>query len=589
VTIRILEGHILEVLSREPAGSVHCAVTSPPYLWLRAYGTEPQVWDGAEGCEHEWGAMGKSGTRLRNGQGTATPGFAGGKGDPVLLNPPTGAFCARCGAWRGELGQEPSPELYVQHLVAVMEAVKRVLRDDGSLWVNIAGCFFNDPGGQNGSQGTVSAKAVAANAQQGRQQRGRHPWLKALDWVDVPGLFAHAMQAAGWLWRSDVVWVKPSALPESVSGTAYVRHRIKLTGEAAGAYRRMCEAGLDAKQAMHHARIISAEHITEERKAKRDYETEWVDCPLCAVCQGAEGYVLRRGNGRPTKSSERVLVFAKKPGYYWDAEAVREPNTPGAIERFAGSPDSPPRHKYRGWDGKSGGAALAYGTEWRGNGHSLRDVWTIGPEPLKDEHYAAFPTTLPTRCIKAGTSERGCCPGCGAPWARLVGETQAWAQQRATLAAVRDDQSEDWVAGRGNRAFSNTSGVTAERETLGWRPTCRCVATAPDLAALGMPDPPVPCRVLDPFAGSGTTLIAADRLGRDAVGVELKSQYVAMAQRRITQDAPLLLWGAVTVEADTTRSAPEAVPLLLESLPRARREEPESLPRAERRDAVAGG
>ena len=57
---------------------------------------------------------------------------------------------------------------------------------------------------------------LMADAALGRQKRGRHPWLKPLDWVDVPGLFARAMQQDGWTWRSDVVWVKPSALPESV-------------------------------------------------------------------------------------------------------------------------------------------------------------------------------------------------------------------------------------------------------------------------------------------------------------------------------------------------------------------------------------
>ena len=137
-----------------------------------------------------------------------------------------GAFCLHCHAWRGELGQEPSPELYVEHLVAVFRAVKRVLRADGTLWVNLAGCYYNDPGGQNGGPrqhpglrrtARASPRRPSRPTASGRQKRGRHPWLKPLDWVDVPGLFARAMQQDGWCWRSDVVWVKPSALPESVS------------------------------------------------------------------------------------------------------------------------------------------------------------------------------------------------------------------------------------------------------------------------------------------------------------------------------------------------------------------------------------
>jgi DNA modification methylase len=529
VTIRILEGHILDVLAREPAGSIHCAVTSPPYLWLRAYGTEPQVW-------------------------------------------PDG--------WMGELGQEETPELYVQHLVAVMEAVKRVLRDDGTLWVNLAGCYFNDPGGQNGTTGNVSAKAIAANGAQGRQQRGRHPWLKPLDWVDVPGLFAHAMQAAGWLWRSDVVWVKPSALPESVSGTRWERCRVKVQSLR--------------KETLKQAAVGHRDGPGCGIGLAGTPSTEWADCPGCPRCAKTEGYVLRRGNGRPTKSTERVLLFIKRSGAYFDSEAVREP---GSLNSHGGMPTSvgPKLGEVRG----DGGVATM-GIPAGANGRNLRDWWVLSASPIKDEHYAAFPPELPTRCIKAGTSERGCCPGCGAPWARVIHKQER--PQVDPSALDRYGTGEAGVHRKVGQAYQDWLDAHPD-QTLGWRPTCRCPAHEP-----------VPCRVLDPFAGSGTTLIAADRLGRDAVGVELKPSYVQLAQRRVTGDAPLLLWGAVTVEgaqaeavgapvdseltkqerhpnrivadfnqrwkasqaaleADTTGSVPEAVPLLLE--------EPE--------DAVAGG
>jgi DNA modification methylase len=495
VTIRILEGHILDVLSREEAGSVHTVVTSPPYWKLRAYGTPPQVW-------------------------------------------PDG--------WMGELGQEDDPETYITHLVDVFAAVRRVLRDDGSLWINLAGAYWSDPGGQNGSQGTVSAKAVAANAQQGRQKRGRHPWLKPLDWVDVPGLFAHAMQAAGWLWRSDVTWIKPSALPESVSGTRWERCK----GEKVKAGATQPGYGGATKLA----------DPTAQYDVGRAEKAEWADCPGCPRCAPTQGYVLRRGNGRPTKSTERVLLFAKKPGYFFDSEAVREP---GSLNSHGGAPlpERGPKHQetHQGGPGALGVVAAA-------SGRNLRDWWVLSPEPLSDAHYAAYPTTLPTRCIKAGTSERGCCPVCGSPWARVVETRSAhvpaagiWKDKPEYLT---DHQPRQAGAYWNGERWVSPSFALPESTTLGWRQTCRCPGHEP-----------VPCTVLDPFAGSGTTLIAADRLGRDAVGVELKSQYVAMAQRRVTGDAPLLLWGAVTVEADTTGSVPEAVPLLLE--------EPE--------DAVAGG
>jgi DNA modification methylase len=487
VSVRVLEGHVLDVLSREQAGSYHVCVTSPPYWQLRAYGTEPQRW-----------------------------------GD----------------GWVGELGQEDSPEAFIAHLVDVFRAVRRVLRDDGSVWVNLAGAYFSEPGGQNGTgQSTlvgantkhhllrgISEKAKEANRQNGRNPRGKHPWLKALDWVDVPGLFARAMQEDGWLWRSDVTWVKPSALPESVSGTRWERCRVRVKGQEP---RGSGLGDLNARQG-----------DTSAHFDGRTAGAEWADCPGCARCAPHGGYVLRRGNGRPTKSSERVLVFAKRPGYYWDAEAVREPNTPGAIERFAGSPNSPPRDKFQGWEGKSPAAALAYGTEWRGNGHSMRDVWSITSEPLKDAHYAAYPTALPDRCIRAGTSEWGCCPACGAPWARFVDTrfvpTQATNGRDGKWGSGGDPRSRIQTDGREQRGVNDTT-------TLGWRPTCRCP---------GATEPPVPCRVLDPFAGAGSTGLAANRLGRDATLVELKPQYAALARTRIGRE-PLSLFA----------SRPEEVPV----------------------------
>lgn len=512
MTIRLLQGHVLEVLAGMEAASIHTVCTSPPYLWLRAYGTEPQAW-------------------------------------------PDG--------WVGELGQEETPELYVQHLVAVMGAVGRVLREDGTLWVNLAGCYFNDPGGQNGGQPAlgagsvlhakqhdsmrISAKAMEANKQQGRQKRGRHPWLKALDWVDVPGLFAHAMQAAGWLWRSDVVWVKPSALPESVSGTRWERCRTKVReGTAPGGF----TLGRPDRQ---HTPTEAAAHF-DHRKPEG---SEWADCPGCPRCAATQGYVLRRGNGRPTKSTERVLLFIKKPGAYFDSEGVREALQESTLERSYAYRDpgayvAPKEATSDPEQVRSHGNV--HGKRYIPNGRNLRDWWVLSPEPLKSEHYAAYPTSLPTRCIKAGTSERGCCPGCGAPWARVIdrGELQG---TRSTVPAGPPDRL---AFGKAQDALVQGMHPSMRYEdiTLGWRPTCRCPGAA-DLT-------PVPCRVLDPFAGSGTTLIAADRLGRDAVGVELKPQYVQMAQRRVSGDAPLLMWGAVTVEGDTPGSVPEAVPLLLE-------------------------
>jgi DNA modification methylase len=543
LSVRVLEGHILSVLEQEPAGHYHVCVTSPPYWQLRAYGTEPQVWDAAEDCQHEWGAEGRwyRGGMMRPGDLAKDTAGSYVEARASYKQSSAGQYCARCHAWRGELGQEPTPELYVAHLVACFRAVRRVLRDDGTLWVNLAGCYFNDPGGQNGGQPAlgagsvlhgkqhdsmrISAKAMEANRENGRQQRGRHPWLKPLDWVDVPGLFARAMQQDGWLWRSDVTWVKPSALPESVSGTRWERCRVK------------------AQEGRSPARNLKPER---RRGAEHDPcpgfppAAEWADCPGCPRCAPTGGYVLRRGNGRPTKSTERILLFAKKPGYFFDAEAVRETEAESTAERaYLGKRDLSPRQRERialGFHGQSDSLQ-----DFSRTGRNLRDFWIMSPEPLKDAHYAAYPTALPERCIKAGTSEWGCCPACGSPWARVITRGEPTPDPRCW--SPRGQRVYDDATG-GMVAVSPETGSTlkhvVESTTLGWRPTCRC---QPE-------QPPVPCRVLDPFAGSGSTLLAANRLGRDATGVDLKPAYAQLARKRIGRE-PLSLFA----------SRPEEVPV----------------------------
>jgi DNA modification methylase len=547
VSVRVLEGHVLDVLEQEQAGHYHVCVTSPPYWLLRAYATPAQVWDGSvEECEHEWGAEG----RWHKGGGAESAAVVHRQADPEARATSkagsSGAFCARCGAWRGELGQEPTPERYVAHLVECFRAVRRVLRDDGTLWVNLAGCYFNDPGGQNGGAGNtlsrqsapVSKKIMEANRQAGRQDRtGRgHPWLKPLDWVDVPGLFARAMQQDGWLWRSDVTWVKPSALPESVSGTRWERCRVKTEKTPRGS-----EA--------HRIGAVDGQPWIPQSDGLMG-GAEWADCPGCGKCDHPDpkyrGYVLRRGNGRPTKSTEAILQFAKKPGYYFDTEAVREALAPFTTQYLT-----------NGWGANDGGKFAAErndGDRLRGTvraertnpaGRNLRDWWVISPEPLKDAHYAAYPTALPDRCIRAGTSEWGCCPACGSPWARVVERTpgesgvqtgdKGWYgtdgrgySGRSTL-SYHGNGTEEWLE-RGPKTT-----------TLGWRPTCRCP---------GAQEPPSPCRVLDPFGGSGATALAANRLGRDCVLVELKPAYAALARKRIGRE-PLSLFA----------SRPEEVPV----------------------------
>src|SRR3990172_583118 len=129
----ILQGDAREALRGLPERSVHACITSPPYWGLRDYGLEPVVW-GGDGCPHEWGEEIIGRSQSGSLDGSTLDGAPPGKERRPEWS---SAFCRRCGAWKGSLGLEPTPELFVEHIVEVMREVRRVLRDDGTCWINL--------------------------------------------------------------------------------------------------------------------------------------------------------------------------------------------------------------------------------------------------------------------------------------------------------------------------------------------------------------------------------------------------------------------------------------------------------------------
>ncbi len=176
---------------------------------------------------------------------------------------------------------------------------------------------------------------------------------------------------------------------------------------------------------------------------------------------------------------EPIHQFSKSEKYFFDHIAIQEPASKNQVSV---------RRRSRADSGAVGTSALRGSkTGQSGNGmnadintgtRSKRSVWTINTHPRRGDHFAVFPDDIPETCIKAGTSARGCCPGCLNPWVR----------------------SEDL-----------------------WLASCACEIADP-----------IPCTVLDPFLGSGTTAAVAKRLGRNWIGCELNPDYVKMAHNRIS-------------------------------------------------------
>jgi hypothetical protein len=120
MTVRVLVGDALSVLKTLPDASIQLCVTSPPYFGLRSYSTDPQIWGGDPECGHTF--------------------------------MPSGS-CPYCGAWRGELGSEPTPSLFIEHLVSIFDEVWRVLRKDGLVFCNLGDSYAGSGKGPQGLSG----------------------------------------------------------------------------------------------------------------------------------------------------------------------------------------------------------------------------------------------------------------------------------------------------------------------------------------------------------------------------------------------------------------------------------------------------
>lgn len=532
---RVVTGDCRAGMQQLAPESVHAVITSVPYLWLRCYGTEPQVWgDPGTHEAHEWqpcGRLSPGGTGERSiATSTLTKPSAERQSDKRPKGSLMGWRCT-CGAWRGELGLEPTVELYVAHLVEVFREVRRVLRKDGVVWLNIGDSYAGSgkgPTGHNGigdqakRQGFTgegpkrlaarAASAIPEGATRGQRMgslngEARHtsgvtppPGYKAKDLLLVPYRVALALQADGWYVRSDPPWIKRNAMPESVTD-----------------------------------RFASAKEVLFQlSKAKRYFwDPE-------AVCQGVSGTAHARGNGvNPKATSWNVPTgWDTAEGAHDKLEGRYKPkqnasfsgavhalvtsrnrrNTDAFFESLDDLIDEQRRY-------------LAHLEDVRARGGLLLDeegdplALLVNARGFAGAHFATFSERFVEPLIKSSTSEKGCCPACGAPWRRVV-------EKHRTLDGIPCDQippmrntdlaQPSSAQGVGHNRIASTS------HTKGWAPGCTCEAGSS-----------VPCEVLDPFFGAGTVGVVANRLGRNCTGIELKPDYADMSVERNVSDAPL--------------------------------------------------
>lgn len=255
---------------------------------------------------------------------------------------------------------------------------------------------------------------------------------------------------------------------------------------------------------------------------------------------------------RPTTSHEYILLLTKSPRYFWDAEAVREPYKDAGsanrkdfrCERYL--PENRVGQVTKNQGAEAGGTYIGNGASELGR--NLRSVWEFPTQAYSEAHFATFPEELPRRCILAGTSEKGACPKCGAPWVRVV-EKEPAQHTGESGTAYPSDSSAGRLAKLRQAARESGQEYASDSSTVGWRPSCECGA-----------GDPVPCVVLDPFGGSGTVGKVAIELGRSAVLCDIayheteggEPSYIDLARKRTRNVQRPLGLEAVSGSCDVT-------------------------------------
>ncbi|MDB5252289.1 MAG: site-specific DNA-methyltransferase [Flaviaesturariibacter sp.] len=286
---KIWIGDVLKELRKLPDGCVHCVVTSPPYWGLRDYGM------------------------------------------------------------KGQLGLEKTPQAYIRKMVLVFREVRRVLRNDGTLWLNIGDSYASvaggySPTGSRGANATISANTMAAVLS--HKSRNVPSGLKPKDLVGIPWMLAFALRKDGWFLRQDIIWHKPNPMPESVTDRCTKAHE---------------HIFLLAKSPIYH---FEAAAIAEPAIYRN----------------GRAGTFDREGN-----AVAELVVPGQSAAQHRPRKSVKRGDFNGKTNELPG------REAFR---------AI---TETR----NKRSVWSVPTATFNEAHFATFPEAIPEQCIKAGCPEGG--------------------------------------------------------------------------------------------------------------------------------------------------------------------------------------
>lgn len=559
MTYRIIQGDVTERLRDLPDESVHCVVTSPPYYGLRDYGTAQ--WEGGEAeCSHRnhHGEQGKDGDRAdRNFTGAQN--FYRGE-------------CGKCGATRADqqIGMEASPAEYVEKMTRVFREIRRVLRKDGTAWVNMGDSYAGSWGSQGhfvdgeivtrASIGWDRAKAASVRK---RSKTGSvaGTGLKPKDLMGIPWRLAFALQDDGWVLRQEIIWNKPNPMPESVGDRCTKAHEsIFLLAKAtwSGAEPRRF-SGITDENARWLALFLDTEGNICAKRAKSSGGVDHFGAQICFAStarplldeaqriidagtvltrrgKNAPMYYLQLSNKQAADLLHRIYPFLiVKPRQGRLAIHLQDVISTSGKERR--SKEGKTRGRMRA-DEYTEELVKIWATMKSLNHFGSPDMSWV-PEPSIGrwsgcERYYYDADSIKEPCSgNAHSRGSGVNPKAVTGWANGVDSHNPVSRGprskqnpsfSATVKDLVDDRNKRSVWTVATQAYTEAHFATFPEELI-----LPCILA-------GCPQGGT---VLDPFSGSGTTGVVALRYNRQYIGIELSEEYCAMQERRISGDAPL--------------------------------------------------
>ena len=565
--IKILQGDCLETLKKVKTNTVNTCITSPPYWGLRDYGTAQ--WEGGDpNCEHNSAKLKSRYDYDLSKANTGThKGAKKGTDQAKWKN-----ICPDCGAVKKDkqLGLEDTPEEFVENLVNVFREVKRVLRDDGTVWLNLGDTYCSSrPMGTSGNSDNVgnAYKKHRESFDFGRtgktskvgtnEYRGRGKIVEGLknkDLVGIPWRVAFALQQDGWYLRQDIIWHKPNPMPESVTDRCTKAHEYIFLLSKSSKYYYDNEAIKEDLADSSVVRLSQQSLFEQEGSDRVPFKTNGKMKAVYSKSHGKyatkENEAAHRQGIHANRGENLVEVRNNLPKQKDLVSFLKKKTNAKKLAENTDIPLSKIEHWFR--NDKSG---FSYPTkedwfkvrefidDWSKEFNEIdtglssyelktdevlvsgkrnkRSVWTVTTKPFKGAHFATFPMDLIAPCVLAGCPEK-ICVDCGEPYVR---ELESVSVKRNELPKndsryrpnLYDGNYKD-INGKGDAGYNQS-------KDLGFKKQCDCETNETKGGT-----------VLDPFGGSSTTGIFASANNRNSIMCELNAEYIEIAKNRINKD-----------------------------------------------------